>query len=177
MKNVKRTLLSISAMVVLGSAGATTAQSKNVTLWNGELQLTVPKTSGNAKKISSTLYSIQPTSKKMRVVLYASREPIRADEKSLTNAQLGASIKTLLESQGYKVTKFKTKSNTFTTNLAGNTKMPWRKVGTASVLGMAQFVRTSQGQLVGTFMLSDPKEWKKTSTRAYRTAVTKSKVK
>lgn len=164
--------LYLSALPVTASA-----QTKTVNLWNGQLKLSVPTTAGKEKKLTSNLFAIQPTAKKNRIVLYASREPVLSDEKTLTNPQLASSIKTLLEAQGYTVSSLTSKKNTFSAKLTGYASMPWRKVGSSAVRGIAQFVRTNIGQLVGAIVLSDPKEWNKKPTRDYRSAAAKIQVK
>ena len=176
MRTVKTILVSIVALAAVGLFESALAQTKSVGFWNGQLTLSLPTKAGKPKKISSSLYLIRPTNKKDKVVLYATREAISSDEKSLTNAQLARALKTLLEGQGYTVASLSAKGNTFSAKLTGYASMPWRKVGATAIRGAAQFVRTANGQLVGALALSDPKEWNRVQTREYRTAVTKSKV-
>jgi hypothetical protein len=175
MKNSTGLVLSLVAACLVGYQHSAAAQTKSVSLWSGQLSLTVPSTAGKKKKISANLYSIRPTTKKSKIVLYGSREPVLADEKALSNAQLAASLKTLLEAQGYTVTSLTSKQNVFSAKLTAYASMPWRKVGSSAVRGMAKFVRTNRGKLIGAIILSDPKEWNKKTTRRYRSAVTKLK--
>lgn len=177
MKTAKLVALSIAVVLAVGLCQPATAQTKFVSLWNGEVGLTVPAAAGSPKKLSANLYSIQPTAKKSKIVLYATRERILNDEKKLTDSQLAASIKTVLEAQGYTVESLKGKKGIFSAKLSGILNMPWRKVGASSARGMAQFKRTSSGQLVGALVLTDPEEWSKKSARGYRAAVTKVEVK
>jgi hypothetical protein len=177
MKDRTHFLCAVLAILATALPTFASAQTKTVNLWSGQLKLAVPKTAGKTKKISSTLFSIQPTAKKSRIVLYASREPVLADETTLTNPQLADSIKGQLEAQGYTVSSLTSKNNTFSAKLTGYASMPWRKVGSSSIRGLAQFVRTSNRQLVGAIVLSDPSEWNKKPTRDYRSAATKIQVK
>lgn len=177
MRHTPRLLCTLLAATIIIFPSIVAAQTKTINLWNGQLKLAVPKTAGKTKKLSSTLFSIQPTAKKNRIVLYASREPVLADETTLTNPQLADSIKSQLESQGYTVASLTSKRNTYSAKLTGYASMPWRKVGSSSIRGMAQFVRTSDRQLIGAIVLSDPSEWNKKPTRDYRSAATKIQVK
>jgi hypothetical protein len=133
--------------------------------------MSVPTTAGAPQKISSNLYSIQPTAKKSKIIVYLSQEPVLKDEKALTNAQLGASIKSLLQAQGYTVKSLRNTKASYSAQITAYTRVPWRKIGTTPVRGLAQFKRTKGGQLVGALVLTDPKQWNTAPALNYRTAV------
>ena len=71
MRTVKTILVSIVALAAVGLFESALAQTKSVGFWNGQLTLSLPTKAGKPKKISSSLYLIRPTSKKDKVVLYA----------------------------------------------------------------------------------------------------------
>ena len=173
-------IVSLSIAVVLTAwtppALAQKSKTKVVSVWSGKLKLSVPTTAGTPQKLSDNLYSIQPTAKKSKIIVYLSKEPVLKDEKALTNAQLGASIKSQLQAQGYKVMSLKNTKASYSAQLTAYTRAPWRKIGTTPVRGQAQFKRTKDGQLVGALVLTDPKQWASTPARNYRTAVTKVQV-
>ena len=163
----------LSITCAIAFALPASAQTQTVSLFNGELSLDLPSTAGAAKKLTANLYSIQPKAKKQKIVVYATKEPVLADESALTDAQLASSIKALLEAQGYTVESLKNRKNTFSARISTIGTVPWRKLGTASAKGLAQFTRTSKGQLLGAVVLSDPSQWNKGPTKAYRSAVLK----
>ncbi|MEY4668729.1 MAG: hypothetical protein RL518_1428 [Pseudomonadota bacterium] len=138
--------------------------------------LAVPTTAQKPKKISSLMYSIQPRATTQKFVIFVTKEPLRKDERTKSNKDLGTSIKQLLEAQGYEVTSLKNKGTTYTALFRAYTNVPWQKVGTTATRGTAKFVRTSSNELVGSMLLCDPNQWSDPGIALYKKAVSSAKV-
>lgn len=155
------------------------AQSKETTtlsLFKGRAVVKVPKTTKKPTKLYSNLLLARPTDATKKFALYISRDRLGTDELKMTNKQLGESIKTRLQGEGYTIVSFKNQGLTFTANIEGFTTVPWQSVGTAPIRGVARFSRTADKLLIGSVLLCDPPAWSGADVQPYKTAVMKLKV-
>lgn len=162
-----------SAESIVEQAASKTTPTK---LFGGKVQLALPKTATKPKKITSSLYSIQPQSKSQKFVIFVTKEPLRKDEVKKTDKQLSSSFKQLLEAQGYEVTSLTTKGSTYSAQFRAYTNVPWQLVGTTATRGIAKFVRTKDNELVGSMLLCDPNQWTDPGIGIFKKAVSGAKV-
>jgi hypothetical protein len=152
------------------------AKSSPTAIFGGKLRIALPKTARPPKRVSASLYSIQPRLQRHKFVIFATREPLRKDEIPKSNKALVSSIRQLLEAQGYVVLDISNQGSNFTVNLRAYTHAPWQSVGTTATRGTAKFVRTKDNQLVGSILLCDPTQWKTPAINVFKRAVSSAKV-
>lgn len=173
-------LVGVSAWVMLGIGEGTVfaapTKTKTLSVFKGRALVTVPLTTQKLTKLYSNMYLGQPTDSTKKFALYISKDSLGSDETTLTTKQLASSIKIRLEGQGYTVLSLKTQGQAIIANFEGYTEVPWQKVGTAPVRGVARFVRTADKQLIGSLLVCDPPAWAATDVKGYKTAVLKTKV-
>jgi hypothetical protein len=164
----------------IGSADPLVEQAATKTtptkIFGGKVQLTLPKTANKPKKLTSSLYSIQPRSTSQRFVIFVTKEPLRKDELKKSNKELGRAIKQLLEAQGYEVTSLTTQGTTYTAQFRAYTNAPWQLVGTTATRGTAKFVRTADNELIGSMLLCDPNQWTDPGIAVFKKTVSGAKV-
>jgi hypothetical protein len=158
--------------VVEGAATKTTPTK----IFGGKVTLALPKTAKKPQKISSSLYSIQPTSPTKKFVIFVTKEPLRKDEIKKSTKELGSSLKELLEAQGYEITSLTNHGTTYTVQFRAYTNVPWQLVGTTATRGIAKFVRTKGNELVGSMLLCDPGQWTDPSIGAFKKTVSGAQV-
>lgn len=145
-------------------------------LFSGKVTLQLPATAGAPKKINSKAYQVSPKSSDRKFVIYVTREALLKDEVSKSNKQLSSSIRAMLEAQGYEVLKLSGSGDVFTADFRTYTDVPWQRVGTSAVRGMARFTRTRSKELIGTILMCDPRQWTDSSTGDFKRVVTGARV-
>lgn len=140
-------------------AGRTAANATVSRVFDGKVRIALPKTAQKPKKVTSSLYSIQPRSPRQKFVIFVTKEPLQKDEIKKSNKELGTSIKQLLEAQGYEVISLTNQGTTYTAQFRAYTNVPWQLVGTTATRGTAKFVRTKNNELIGSMLLCDPSQW------------------
>jgi len=155
---------------------AQSKKTKTLSAFKGRALVTVPKTTKKPSKLYSNLLLAQPTDATKKFALYISSDPLGSDEVKMKKKELGDSIQTRLQGDGYTILSFKTQGLTYTANIEGFTEVPWQSVGTAPVRGIAKFTRTADKKLIGTLLLCDPPAWESPDVKGYKTAVLKTKV-
>ncbi len=155
---------------------AQSKKTKTLSVFKGRAQVTVPKTTKKLSKLYSNLLLAQPTDATKKFALYISSDTLGSDEVKMKKKELGDSIQTRLQGEGYTILSFKTQGLSYTANITGFTEVPWQSVGTAPVRGLAKFTRTADKKLIGTLLLCDPPAWESSDVKGYKTAVLKTKV-
>lgn len=182
-----RSVLTASALLTffttltysISSADTVVRQSatKNTTkIFGGQVLLALPKSAQKPKRISSSLYSIQPRSTNQKFVIFVTKEPLRKDELKKSNKELGRAITQLLEAQGYEVTSLTNQGTTYTAQFRAYTNVPWQSVGTTATRGTAKFVRTPNNELIGSMLLCDPSQWTDPGIGVFKKTVSGTKV-
>lgn len=175
---MKHVSLICATLVFFGfvQCGYATTKTVKRELFSGKVTLQLPITAGVPKKINSKAYQVRPKASDRRFVIYVTREALLKDEVSKTNKQLVPFIRSMLEAQGYEVIKVSGSGDLFTADFRTYTDVPWQRVGTSAVRGMARFTRTRSKELIGTILLCDPRQWTDSSTSDFKKVVTGARV-
>ena len=166
--------------LLLFGVGAVSADTASTTskrnLFGGKITVSLPRSAGAPKKVNGKTFQVQPTSSDKKFVIYVTREPLSKDETRKGNKQLSASIKSLLEAQGYEVIRLTNNGSTFNADFRSYANAPWQKVGTTAVRGSAKFIRTTSDELFGTILLCDPAQWTDSATKEFKQVVSSTTV-
>jgi hypothetical protein len=166
-------LLSLSSeQQVLAASGST----KTYSLFKGRAKVRLPKTANAPKNIGSSTFLVQPTDTTKKFAVYISSEPLRKDEVKMSRKQLGNSLKSLLEAQGYTIISFTSRGADYRVEFTTLANLPWQTVGTTPARGTAKFTRTADKKLIGTILMCEPSQWDDAEIGIYKQAVAKTKV-
>lgn len=167
-----------AGLPVLSEAGSQGfPKSRKVELWNGSVQLWLPKLAEDPELIGPKAYSIRPPADRpdLKYVIFVMREPLRADENKLSNQDLKDTLKVILQGVGYQEIEIthSDELNTFWADFRAVMEsgvLPWQKVGPGIARGKAKFVRTGT-ELIGSVLLCDPSQWNEGTTQSFKQVV------
>jgi hypothetical protein len=154
---------------------ASTASGKTYSLFSGRARVSLPNTAGAPRKLSRNLYLVRPKNKSQKFAVYVSSEPLGTDERRMSRAALGDSIKRLLEGQGYTVNSFESSGRDYLAELSTYQNLPWQTVGTTPARVRAKFTRTTDARLIGIILACDPSQWDGAAITGFKRSVSRFK--
>ena len=150
-------------------------KSRIAELWDGKLSLALPLLAQDPVKVDADgkLFSVRPPEDRtdLKYIVYVAREPLRADEESLSGNELNESVKKMLVGLGYEIisSTYSDLLDTFLVDFRAVMEpgtLPWQQVGPGIVRGKAKFFRVGD-ELMGSVLLCDPSQWKDGTTQSF----------
>lgn len=181
-RGVALRLVAVSAVVVAISllrddveVVASTASSKTYSLFSGRARVNLPNTAGAPRKLSRNLYLVRPRKSSQKFAVYVANEPLGVDERKMSRAALGDSIKRALEGQGYTIISFVSRGRDYLVDLSTYQTLPWQKVGTTPARVRAKFTRTADARLIGIILACEPTQWDGAAITGFKQSVSRFK--
>jgi hypothetical protein len=118
---------------------------------------------------------VRPKKSSQKFAVYVANEPLGVDERKMSKAALGDSIKRALEGQGYTIISFASRGRDYLVDLSTYQTLPWQKVGTTPARVRAKFTRTADARLIGIILACEPTQWDGTAIAGFKQSVSRFK--